>query len=243
MVARFNRPELKTRLMDAAWELFATRGYDGATIEALIEKVGVSKGAFYHYFENKLAVLDAVMDRMIRTGSDQLRLIATDEGLSALDKLNRYMASSRNWRVSNLGTLLDAARVILRDENAIIRNRLQQRTISAHLPILSDILAQGIKEGVFDLPDAIESARFLLHLFDAIGEIQTRSLLGLRPGQADLSAMSARAELYLNFVEKMLGAPPRSIERVDPEVFEKARAWTQSNGAELKEDGHEKHER
>ncbi len=44
----------------AARELFAERGYDATTTEAILERSGVSKGAMYHHFPSKLELFEAV---------------------------------------------------------------------------------------------------------------------------------------------------------------------------------------
>ncbi len=52
----------RTRLRDAAREVFAERGYAAARVEDIVARAGVSHGTFYTYFENKAAALDALID-------------------------------------------------------------------------------------------------------------------------------------------------------------------------------------
>ena len=44
---------LKTRILDVSKQEFATHGYDGASYNKIIQKIGISKGSMYYYFENK----------------------------------------------------------------------------------------------------------------------------------------------------------------------------------------------
>ena len=53
--------------LDTAEELFTEFGYENASIERLISRLGVSKGAFYHYFRSKSDLLDAMIDRILDT--------------------------------------------------------------------------------------------------------------------------------------------------------------------------------
>ena len=41
-----------------------SRGYDRFSIQDILDATGASKGAFYHYFDSKDALLDAIVDRM-----------------------------------------------------------------------------------------------------------------------------------------------------------------------------------
>jgi AcrR family transcriptional regulator len=52
----------RTNLCAAARRVFAARGYAGARVEDIVAAAGVSHGTFYTYFENKAAVLDALID-------------------------------------------------------------------------------------------------------------------------------------------------------------------------------------
>ena len=44
---------LKTRILDVSKQEFATHGYEGASYNKIIQKIGISKGSMYYYFENK----------------------------------------------------------------------------------------------------------------------------------------------------------------------------------------------
>jgi len=52
----------RARIIAVARRLFATRGYDGTSTEAVLEESQVSRGALYHHFENKQALFAAVLE-------------------------------------------------------------------------------------------------------------------------------------------------------------------------------------
>lgn len=49
-----------TALVAAARELFATRGYDATSLDAVASEAGVTKGAVYHHFDGKRQLFEAV---------------------------------------------------------------------------------------------------------------------------------------------------------------------------------------
>ena len=51
----------RAHLVDVATTLFAERGYDGTSIEAVLEQAGVSRGSLYHHFDGKEALFEAVL--------------------------------------------------------------------------------------------------------------------------------------------------------------------------------------
>ena len=58
MAARGNT---KQEILDAALELFSVQGYEATSISQLAEAVGIRKASLYSHFENKQAILDALM--------------------------------------------------------------------------------------------------------------------------------------------------------------------------------------
>ena len=57
-----NKTRKKTALMDSAFELFTTEGFNRTTIRDIAHRAGVAKGTFYLYFNDK----DAIRDEVIR---------------------------------------------------------------------------------------------------------------------------------------------------------------------------------
>ena len=51
----------KQEILDAALELFSVQGYEATSISQLAEAVGVRKASLYSHFENKQAILDALI--------------------------------------------------------------------------------------------------------------------------------------------------------------------------------------
>jgi TetR/AcrR family fatty acid metabolism transcriptional regulator len=57
----------RDRLLQAAMEVFARRGYHGTTVDDIVAESGSSKGAFYHYFPSKQGIFLTLLDRLAET--------------------------------------------------------------------------------------------------------------------------------------------------------------------------------
>jgi AcrR family transcriptional regulator len=55
----------RTRVLDAAVDLFATQGYDRTSVSQVIDRAGLTKGGFYHHFASKDALLYEVYGDLI----------------------------------------------------------------------------------------------------------------------------------------------------------------------------------
>jgi AcrR family transcriptional regulator len=70
----------RERLIAVATRLFADRGYEDTSIEAVLHKSGLSRGALYHHFASKEALFEAVLEAVEeQVGVD---LLAEVEGVA-----------------------------------------------------------------------------------------------------------------------------------------------------------------
>lgn len=60
----------RTRLLDVAFAEIYTHGYQGLRVDALLERAGLTKGAFYHHFPSKHALGLAVIDEVLAGMAD-----------------------------------------------------------------------------------------------------------------------------------------------------------------------------
>jgi AcrR family transcriptional regulator len=104
----------RDRLIAAARELFGARGYDGTSIEAVLESAGVARGALYHHFPTKEALCDAVLDQVV---ADVAEAVA-DAARAAPDPVASLRAGCTEW----LRMALDPAvqRIVLLDPPAVV---------------------------------------------------------------------------------------------------------------------------
>ncbi|HKL42578.1 MAG TPA: TetR/AcrR family transcriptional regulator [Clostridia bacterium] len=59
----YNLPdEKKDRIEKVAIDEFSSKGYDQATISAIVKKARIAKGSFYQYFDNKEDLFKHIMD-------------------------------------------------------------------------------------------------------------------------------------------------------------------------------------
>lgn len=67
--------DTRREILDAALELFAQDGFFGTSMRQLAREVGVRESALYHYFPNKDAILDALMNETGQEAADTLTTV------------------------------------------------------------------------------------------------------------------------------------------------------------------------
>jgi AcrR family transcriptional regulator len=85
------RTQTRQALLDAAAELFATRGIDGASVDAVAEAAGRTSGAVYDHFGSKEGLLFALLEGWV----DDVTAVVGAE-LAAANTLDEQMAAL--WR-------------------------------------------------------------------------------------------------------------------------------------------------
>lgn len=55
--------ETRTELMDAAQDLILAQGFAGTSVDAILERTGLTKGAFFHHFKSKQELALALVER------------------------------------------------------------------------------------------------------------------------------------------------------------------------------------
>jgi AcrR family transcriptional regulator len=80
------REERRERLLDAATEVFAARGYAGTRVDDLVEHAGISRRTLYEEFESVDAILTEVYERAVRISFTSIleRLVAVQDPLDRI---------------------------------------------------------------------------------------------------------------------------------------------------------------
>ena len=209
----------RNEILDVAQRLIYTKGYEQMTIQDILDGLQISKGAFYHYFDSKQALLEAIIERMQQEVEQILLPIVQDRELPALEKLHRFFATASSWKTARKDFFLALLRVWYRDDNAIVRQKLRTTGTTWLAPWLSAIIHQGVEEGVLttSYPDWV--GEVVLALVMELGETLGRLLLSFELEHDNMLRIEGTVATYTDALERVLGAPKDSLQIVDAETL------------------------
>jgi len=184
-------------------------------------EVGASKGAFYHYFDSKQALLQAVVDRLVQSAAVVMGRVL-DEDKPAIDKLRAYFQSIASYKSEQMDFLLALMRVWYSDDNAIVRQKIRRQSWTLVAPQIATIIRQGIAEGAFTLSDPDQMARVVLALILDAGDEAGEMWLARQAGQMEYSEIRDRFTAWPLALERVLGIAPGRLELVDESIL---RLW------------------
>ena len=211
----------RAELIDCAQGLFLSKGYERTTINDVIAATGLSKGAFYHHFRAKEDLLEAIAARFAEQALATASEVRDDARLTALQRLNSLLAMTREWKAENLEQLSAMFAVLLRPENATLYHRIVGAVFAAMAPTLTAIIADGEREGVFDVADPALAAEALLWLGEGRRALVVTAMRAAATGDVDRATAMivgrVRAEEAL--VDRVLGLPPGSIQLAGSDAY------------------------
>lgn len=200
----------KNQILDAALRLIYSKGYAQMTIQDILDSLHISKGAFYHYFDSKQAVMEALIERMFQEIQALVAPLLTNPKVPALEKLHRFFETISRWKIERKDFVLGLMQSWYSDENALMRYKLQVNMVDRVADMLSQIILQGVEEGVMNPSHPDQAGRVVLHLIQGMNEGLAVDLL--TPGACrDEKRMKEAIAAFTQAMERVLGVKPGSI--------------------------------
>lgn len=214
-------PELRrNEIMSVAQALFYKNGYKNTSVNMIIEALGISKGAFYHYFKSKEDLLDQLAENFTKEILASMQAIMNDKDLNAIQKLNQVYLKGSIYKAERFDFILTLINAIYNDDNLFLRYKFNQKSLDYSLPMMTEILKQGKKEGVFRIENPEITARHILLFGTSIASHNAELLQKLKEVPQKIHEVMQNFREYQKSVERILGAPENSIKAFDKAFLE-----------------------
>lgn len=211
----------KKEILDTAQQMFFTQGYDKTSIQAIIDALGIAKGTFYHYFKSKADLLDQLAKRMAEQLLEQVAKEVEQSSGNGLEKLNLVIKKSNELKSGQSDFILMLLEVMNKEENWIMRDKIKEHSIQITLPLLTEIILQGVREGIFHTPYPESVGEVILRLGAALSEQFGDLVLSLPENRENFDILLQKIELYQHSMEAILGVPGGSIKVFDRSGLER----------------------
>jgi AcrR family transcriptional regulator len=150
---------VQRRIVDAAVELFSRKGFDGTSVQEVVDAARVTKGAMYHYFRSKDDLLYEIYHELIAeqlAGLDRIRSL----GGSAPRVLHAVIVDL----VVSTAARLNSARVFSREAHKLASEpmavlRAQRRRYHEGV---RELVAAGQRDGAFASSASAETVTLMI---------------------------------------------------------------------------------
>ncbi len=213
----------RNEILDFASSLVYSKGYEQMTTQDILDGLAISRGALYHYFASKEALIEALVNRMGKAATETFLPILEDPDLSALQKFHKYFEASASWKNGQKELIVSLLRTWYSDGNTLIRHKMSSESLK-HTPLIFEpMIRQGIQEKVFTTRYPEQAAQFIAGLALIFSDKVIELVLSPLPDQAALreteTVLDAYFDAYFDTVERILGAPAGSLKVFNVDVF------------------------
>lgn len=162
----------RNALIAAARRLFTERGYDGVGTEEIVRAAGVSRGALYHHFGGKAALLEAVYERLEAESTERVaRVVLGSELESPLEAMRAGIEAFLDECAEP-----ELQRIALHDAPAVLGwDRWREIATANGLGLIEASLTAGIEAGEIRPLPVKPMAHLLLGALDEAAMLVARS--------------------------------------------------------------------
>ena len=190
------RPETRERLLEAATEVFAEKGYYTTAVDDIVQASSTSKGSFYNFFPSKQEIFLALVDRLHGRLVSRVEAAISDQR-GALHKVDAALKAalddiSRHRRIAR----------ILFIEAVGLGHAFNEKFFELHktfATLIEDHLKRAVEEG--SIPP-IDTQLAAYAWFGAINEVVIRWLYSGEPANLQDALPELRSMLL-----RSIGAP------------------------------------
>ncbi len=125
----------------------------------------------------------------------------------------------RRWKTAQKDFLLALLSVWYADDNALFRQKAFTASLEIATPILTEIIHQGIQEGVLKTSYPDQAGEVVLYILQGLNETLARWLFSDEPRSDDLVGIQSTVDAYTDALERVLGAPPDSVHLFDLQIL------------------------
>lgn len=188
----------KAEIIKAARKLFLTKEYEKATLQDVMDHLGIAKGTIYHYFDSKEDLLEAVVIDMVDARLDEIETKLKEVKGNALQKIEKLVELGN--MAKEHPELLDQ---LHRPTNAGMHIRILVETLIKLAPIYEELIQQGCDEGIFQTEHPRECAEFIL------SAVQFLTDTGIYSWTSE--DLERRMKAFPELIEQQLKAPSGSF--------------------------------
>lgn len=184
--------ERKQELLKIAYNMFLMKGYDNTSIDDIINEAKIAKGTYYHYFESKEETLEEVINMMINDEVTSAKEILKMP-ISIPEKLVRIITSLRPKKNEQ-----EIQNTLNKKDNIVMHEKINNRIIEEAVPLLEQVVMEGIENKIFNCTHIKERLKMLLIMSNELFDNDEPNM--------------NQVEVFIDTAEKMLGAKEGTLE-------------------------------
>lgn len=160
------RPSVRGKLVEAALETFQQRGFNGSSVQDIVDEAGVPKGSFYNHFKTKESLALEVLGRYRALAPTELLKVVKKAPLKALRTYFEQLAKLNEKTDFKRGCLMGTFGNEMSDETPALRDAVDEG-FKEWSRSIAEVLRAAQRDGSLNKKhDADRLGRFLLNAWE-----------------------------------------------------------------------------
>jgi AcrR family transcriptional regulator len=153
-------------IMRSAEELFLEQGFEKTSMRQIAEHSGLTKGALYHHFDSKEALLDRLCAEHHRVLVDAAGSVAEDRSLSCFVRIRGVIELARDMGMSHLSFVSEYLKVRNDEGSVMLKERLKKYDKKYYTALIGPLLKEAKEKGECDFSAPPELLAVFLYQLD-----------------------------------------------------------------------------
>jgi len=202
--------ERRLRILETAEKLFYQKGYEATSIQDILDDLKMSKGGFYHHFESKLQLLDALCQGQMQENGELMRAAVEKKRGDAVAQLNALYERCTLWQEGQAEFTSLVLRTAYLGGSVQLRDSLKQAMLADARPLMKEIIHDGIEQKKFFTRYPDDIGELLLQLFANLND-EIAMLIAKDEKGGCLPSVLNLLMTYRHAAEMLTGAPYGSL--------------------------------
>jgi AcrR family transcriptional regulator len=175
-----------TEILDGVREVFAKKGFDGASMQDLARATGISVGNFYRYFPSKTAIVEALIARdLAEVEAEFAAILNSDDPMATLRQTIRHRIETVQCKGDGQIWAEISAAALRRSEIGTLNTRMESEVTGYLTTVFARVTGLTIPEA---------RARFGAQAMFIMMMVKASAMhpAALKPEMADLNALVLR---------------------------------------------------
>ncbi len=210
--------ERRSKILETAERLFYRKGYEDTSIQDILDEMKMSKGGFYHHFESKLHLLDALCEsQMLENGLRMKEAVEAAAG-DAVAQINALYEHCTLWQEGQIEFTSLVLRTAYLGGSVQLRDSLKQAMLQSARPLIREIIHAGVSQKKFFTRYPDDIGELLLLLFANLNDEIAMQMVKNEKGSC-LPGILNQLQVYRHAAEALTGAPYGSLVLYDLNRF------------------------
>ncbi|MBQ3080376.1 MAG: TetR/AcrR family transcriptional regulator [Clostridia bacterium] len=201
----------RAAIIETAERLFYLKGYESTSVQDVLDELHLSKGGFYHHFESKLSLLEAICEKRTIAAYEESERVVREGKLNAVQKLNMIFGMSSILQQDSMDFIALMLRVAYHDGAVMLREQMKLVSMRLMQPLVDEVIEEGVRENLFFVKYPESMGSLLLLLGHNMTDKISFSLSRADEDPECLNQIVEDLKVYRYAIETLLNAPYGSI--------------------------------